>query len=50
MFHVGPHGEFGDDDVVRSHGTPGGTLPMLVNQSKCGTTCESVKYTACDRT
>jgi hypothetical protein len=42
MFHVVPHGEFGGDDVVRLCGTPGGTLPMLANQNKCGTTCESV--------
>jgi hypothetical protein len=44
MSHVGPHGEFGGDGVVRSHGTLGGTLPMLANQSKCGTTCESATY------
>lgn len=45
MFHVVPHGEFGGDGVVRLCGTPGGTLPMLANQNKCGTTCESVIYT-----
>lgn len=44
MSHVGPHGEFGGDGVVRSHGILGGTLPMLANQSKCGTTCESATY------
>jgi hypothetical protein len=50
MSHVGPHGEFDGDDVVKSHGTLGGTLPMMVNQSKYGTTCESVTCTACNNT